>query len=206
MKYYSQFGEDRVIYPILNDVKNGFFVDVGAHDGITDSNTYLFEKQGWDGICIEPHSVYGKKLIKNRDCKCVNAVVWNEYKPYVDFHETEPGGWSRVDGGGKYRTVRTRKVIAYTLDQILAPYNIKKIDLLSIDVEGHEDKVLQGFSLEQYNPRIAIVENLYMDHRHDKVFKDYMGVYGWKQGKRGSNIIYCREKEDYMVVKERYRE
>jgi hypothetical protein len=53
--FYSQFGEDRWIVDNLKLPKNGFFIDVGAADGITFSNTYYFEKQGWKGLCFEPN-------------------------------------------------------------------------------------------------------------------------------------------------------
>ena len=48
--------------------KNGFFIDIGAHDGISLSNTYLLEQEyGWKGICIEPNPSVFKKLCKNRE-------------------------------------------------------------------------------------------------------------------------------------------
>ena len=205
MKYYSQFGEDQVIYPILKDVENGFFVDIGAHNGETDSNTLVFEYHGWDGICVEPHSKYVERLKHNRNCTCLKAVVWSENLPSIDFHQTPSGGWSRVGGGGKRRVTKITHPPAYTLNSILVRYNVDKIDLLSIDVEGHEDHVLRGFNVGKYRPRIAIVENIYLDNRHDEAFEGYHGVYGWMQGKPGSNIIYCRDEEDYLVVKERYK-
>jgi len=205
MKYFSQFGEDRAIHPALEDVENGFYVDVGAHNGVTDSNTLLFEKLGWQGICVEPHSVYSKALTRNRNAVCIKAVVWSKHIPSVEFHETAPGGWSRVGGKGNYATQRITYPPAFTLDSILEHYNVDKVDLLSVDVEGHEGHVLEGFNVEKYRPRLAIVENIYFDKRHDEAFKGYHGVYGWMQGKKGSNIIYCREEEDYLVVKERYR-
>jgi len=205
MRYYSQFGEDAALYPLLKDVEDGFFVDIGAHNGVTDSNTLLFEYEGWDGICVEPHSRYGERLKENRVCICIKAVVWSENLPSVEFHETAPGGWSRVGGGGEFKVNHITHPPAYTLDSILKEHGVTHIDLLSIDVEGHENHVLAGFTLEKYNPRIIIIENIYLDRRHDNYFHGYYGVYGWEQGKRGSNIIYCRDEEDYLVVKERYR-
>jgi len=205
MKYYSQFGEDIILYPILKDVEDGFFVDIGAHNGETDSNTLLFEYEGWDGICVEPHSKYAERLKLNRNCTCIKAVVWSENLPSIDFHQTVQGGESRVGGGGPRRVSKITHPPAFTLNSILEKHNVTHIDLLSIDVEGHENHVLAGFTIENYSPRIAIVENIYFDNRHDEAFKGYHGVYAWLQGKPGSNIIYCREESDYLVVKERYK-
>ena len=56
-QYYSQFKQDQFLNEVLfNNKKNGFFIDIGAHDGVTISNTLFFEKQNdWKGICIEPN-------------------------------------------------------------------------------------------------------------------------------------------------------
>lgn len=208
MRYYSQFGEDVALEPLLKDVVDGFYVDIGAHDGVTDSNTkYFEEKYGFTGICVEPHSVYYQRLKVNRPkAKCLNYAVWDKSGETVDFHETSPGGWSRVGGGGEFSTVKISHPETKTLNDILCEYDVcSKIDLMSVDVEGHERHVFDGFTLEDYNPRIVIVEDLSHKGQYDDCFKEYYPVYGWKQGKRGSNVIYCREQSDYVIARERYR-
>jgi len=53
-KYYSQLGQDKWVLEKLDYKENGFFIEIGAYDGITLSNTYSLEKDfGWDGICVE---------------------------------------------------------------------------------------------------------------------------------------------------------
>ena len=56
-QYYSQFKQDQFLNEVLfNNKKNGFFIDIGAHDRVTISNTLFFEKHNeWKGICIEPN-------------------------------------------------------------------------------------------------------------------------------------------------------
>lgn len=206
MKWYAQFKEDHAIYPVLKDTEKGYFVDVGALDGLHASNTIIFEKLGWGGVAIEPHSVFFKRLDKNRECVTLNYAVWSENLDSVDFHETKPGGWSRVGGGGKFPTVRVTHPTARTLDSILEEVNApSQVDLLSIDVEGTEHHILAGFNLEHYKPRIVIIEDLSLKGQYDDYFHDYKGVYSWKQGKRGSNVIYCRNVEDYEIVRRRYK-
>ena len=66
MKYYSQFEQDKFIYEnyFINKTK-GYFVDIGAHDGITFSNSKFFEELGWDGVCIEPNpKIFEKRMNK----------------------------------------------------------------------------------------------------------------------------------------------
>ena len=207
--WFSQFGEDAAIAPLFKDRTEGFYVDIGAHNGVTDSNTLYFARNhGFKGICVEPHSLYYKQLKVNRpNATCLNVAVWDKNYDVVNSHETEPGGWSRVDGGGDFPTQRVSHPATRTLDDILCENNVcfTDLDLLSIDVEGHEWHVLNGFTLSEYLPRIVVIEDLSLKGQYDEYFNGYKGVYGWRQGKRGSNIIYCLYEDDYKVVKERYR-
>lgn len=75
-KYYSQAGQDKWV---LEKVGNkGFFVDVGAYDGIESSNTYALELAGWDGICFEPNPEAFAKLKKNRKCITSDLFISNQ--------------------------------------------------------------------------------------------------------------------------------
>jgi FkbM family methyltransferase len=79
--YFSQFGQDRFIDEILQKREHGVFVDIGAYDGITLSNTYFFETiRKWTGICIEPIPSIYDELAKNRNCHCVLGCVGDEFK------------------------------------------------------------------------------------------------------------------------------
>jgi len=61
---------------VFNEKRNGYFLDIGAHDGIHISNTYLLERRyGWSGICIEANRDTFLKLQKNRKATCVNACL-----------------------------------------------------------------------------------------------------------------------------------
>ena len=75
--YHSQYGQDKIINErIFGSKRNGFFVDIGANDGITGSNTYFFEKElSWKGVCIEPQPDIFNKLAKNRKSECHNCAV-----------------------------------------------------------------------------------------------------------------------------------
>lgn len=71
--FYSQAGQDLWV---LKKVGNkGFFVDVGAHDGVESSNTYALEKAGWRGICIEPNPEAYAKLVQERKCNAMNVAA-----------------------------------------------------------------------------------------------------------------------------------
>lgn len=70
--FYSQAGQD---VWVLQQIAKGFFVDVGAHDGVESSNTYALELCGWKGMCIEPNPESYKNLTLNRKCLAWNAAA-----------------------------------------------------------------------------------------------------------------------------------
>ncbi len=84
--YNSQIGQDKWVHSVLGNKENGFFIELGACDGLYYSNTLFFEKQlGWGGICIEPNDLYFDKLKSNRACKLSNALVYSESGILTDF-------------------------------------------------------------------------------------------------------------------------
>jgi hypothetical protein len=79
MKYFGQYKQDRVIDDLLQKKHHGFFLDIGAHDDITFSNSYFFEKNRYFiGICLEPNPVVFENLIKNRKSDCLNSAASNK--------------------------------------------------------------------------------------------------------------------------------
>ena len=64
--YYSQHGEDFLLNKIFENKKTGYYVEIGCLDGIEFSNTYFFEKMGWEGACVEAHNDFIDKLRENR--------------------------------------------------------------------------------------------------------------------------------------------
>lgn len=161
--------------------RDGIFIEIGAHDGITHSNTYFFEKTlGWSGICIEPMPNIFEALKKNRSCVCLNCCIYNQEKsvPFI-FVEGEANMLSGIlntyhakhllrlkteiiKNGGSYKVI---DVPAYTLNTILNQYNFKKIDYLSLDTEGSELEILQSIDFDQFHIYCISVENNYDDSR-----------------------------------------
>src|SRR5205823_12423666 len=82
----SQLGQDKVVDEYLRGKRNGVFVDIGAYDGVTFSNTLMLENErDWTGICIEPLPDVCAALRKNRRCICVQACIGNREDREVDF-------------------------------------------------------------------------------------------------------------------------
>lgn len=146
MTWYSQAGQSAWVHSIVGD--SGFFVDVGAYDGIEHSNTYALEQLGWDGLCIEPLEGPFGEMTKSRSAKCLNiAVSDHDGAVMMDGHRVvDHGPW----------TAHCRKLSSLNLPPV--------IDYLSIDVEGHELQVLAGMDFDRWHVRLITIEhNLYCD-------------------------------------------
>jgi len=173
-RYYSQFGEDAVLCRFFDFKRDGFFVEVGAFDGIHFSNTYCFEQWGWRGLCVEPHPRYFPLCRDNRPgSKVLNlACVKDASTTEVSFMAETIGLLSgvAVDEADVNRRYTARglafdgfervTVKAATLDGILREHLPAgtPIDFVSIDVEGTELDVLRGFDLRKYRPRVIVIE------------------------------------------------
>jgi FkbM family methyltransferase len=148
------------LYNIINK-KNGFFIELGANDGLFQSNTAFFEKEHeWTGILIEP-SLKGFELCKKNRINsiCLNyACVSDNFKDeYVfgDFLENHPMGSIE---GKRLQNKTQIKVKAITLEKILNKYNCKNIDFLSLDTEGYELEILKGLNLNKHRPKYMLIE------------------------------------------------
>jgi FkbM family methyltransferase len=178
----EQSGINHKLDKYLN-YENGFYVELGAYDGFTNSNTfYLEKKKKWKGILIEPSlnnflsCLFYRK--KNNDLYC-NACVSFEYKDkYVDIEYAEQNTVSKnldldikdVEEHLNYArrnlpSIHTDQpilfgAIARTLNSILVKSNApKKIDFLSLDVEGAEINVLQGINFDEYEFNYILSES-----------------------------------------------
>jgi FkbM family methyltransferase len=178
--YYSQAGQDKFVNEnIFKDKKKGVFVDVGAHDGISYSNSYYFEKENeWTGICVEPHPTIFPQLIKNRKATCFQVCIGNA-EGLVDFmkvdgaaemlsgmtHGLDPRHLARINNeinalGGLASVI---KVPIRTLSSLLKEINLLEIDFLSVDVEGGEMEVIQGIDFDSIKIKCILIENAYPD-------------------------------------------
>ena len=136
---FSQYNQDVWALNKLSNKKGGFFVEVGAFqfpDGRM-SNTLLLERDyKWGGILIEPSKNTFKNL-SSRRCHKINAAASNK-DGFLNFKHGNTGATSKVSNDGDATK-------CYTLNSILNIFSAPKvIDFLSIDVEGHEESVLEG--------------------------------------------------------------
>ena len=93
----SQLKQDIFALSETGFKKNGYFVEFGATDGVTHSNTYLLEtKFDWKGIVAEPLKNKYSSLIKNRTCHVEDLCVWSESGKILEFNETPDSDYSTI--------------------------------------------------------------------------------------------------------------
>ena len=164
--FYSQFGEDKILFEIISkNLINGFYVDVGCFHPKKHSNTYMLHKRGWSGINIdmEKDKIETFKLARPNDFNFLGAIS-NKIEKVKIYRNQNFGVSSTIvkDIINKKDIIDESFIETTTLNHVLelSPYNNKQIDLLTIDTEGNDFKVLQSLNYNIYNPQIIIIETL----------------------------------------------
>jgi FkbM family methyltransferase len=182
MKSYSQYNQDVIALKTFDFKRDGYFVDIGANDGITCSNSYLLEKEyNWRGICVEPLPECYKKCLEIRNCLCYDYAVYDKSDLELSFsmsnllsgisetHLIKDKQQNFIDPRHFYNNytgdiiVKT-KTLTDILDMSKAP---TYIEYLSIDVEGAEVKVLNGIDFNKYKFGIIHIEHNWQPYRNE---------------------------------------
>jgi FkbM family methyltransferase len=193
MTYLSQIGQDKWVHSVIGDKKDGYFIELGACDGIYFSNTYFFEKAlGWNGICIEPNDNYFTQLQTNRKCNLSNALISSEPNIEVEFSICDATSGIIDESIGPF-TNKKNIVIkkTSTLADILSIYDAPNIiDYLSLDVEGHEYSILSTFPFDKYKFRCITVEHNapHVGPTQQLLIRDILEKNGYKYVKGNDDI------------------
>lgn len=173
MNSYSQINQDIQVLNFYKCKRGGFFLDIGAWDGITSSNSALLEKEyDWSGICVEANPQDYNKLLKNRPkatniCKAVyNSTgehllfdVANNCTAYSSITQNIDKWRDVVDENKTTITVET-----ITLNDLLMQNNAPKwIDYLSLDTEGSELEILMSVDHSVYAFGLIDVEHNFVE-------------------------------------------
>lgn len=168
---------DQKLEKYLN-FENGFFIEAGANDGYTQSNTYFLEKKRrWSGILVEGIPEIYKKCKKKRpksvviNCALVSndfldstvtmyyanlmSVVEGALKTEELQNEHIKSGLEVQDLENSYSVIVPARTLESILDEIP---DLPNIDFFSLDVEGYELDVLKGLNLTKYRPKYILVE------------------------------------------------
>ena len=162
-RFTSQAGQDKWVCEFFKEKKNGYFLDIGAYDGVRWSNTYSLEKElDWTGLLIEASLDLCNHMKISRSSQIIQKAVYKE-NTILKFKTDKWAGHINENG--------LETVEAVTLKKILKDYNAPKvIEYASLDIEGGEIDALLGFPFDEYDVILWTVEhNLYYG---DSKFKD----------------------------------
>jgi len=190
------------------DFMDGFFIEIGAHDGFFHSPTYYLEKfKGWRGILIEPVPILFQRCKKRR----TNSHAYNCAAVSSDFNEETVkimscGHSSHLFGTFDPETdwikqlqtnlPENEKIIdvpARTLTSIIQEefekYGVSKIDLFVLDVEEAEMEVLKGLDFSCFTPQKILAES------HTKELQEKIGKY---LSEKGYSLVGLISSQDYL--------
>ena len=132
------------------------FVDIGAHDGITNSNSRLFAMEGWKTLYFEPNPITFSKLINNtigQNREIYNIAISDKIQKnkFEIVMKKNFEGHSKINNNGKHT------VLSMPLDYFIDKY--EKIGILDIDAEGHDNIIAKSIIEKNLRPYIMIVES-----------------------------------------------
>ena len=221
--YYGQGGTDSIVSQFFErkNVKNGTFLDVGALDGKRFSNTYLLERAGWKGVCVEMHPSYAFLLRHNRpNSVCYSCGVSDEDKVektvslnwrgslsttdleleshFEEDYELWYGDRSKSQINGFLNGLH--KVKLRTLNSIMDD-NIESFphfDFVSIDIDGSEKKALQHCNLDKINPTLLSLEWSVVGEEY---IIEYAKQYNMIPARKvGADMLFTRSQEDADII------
>jgi len=164
---FSQNNEQDIILQYFGSRK-GFFLDIGANDGITLSNTYALQLQEWKGVLIEPSEEAFNRIITYPSVHKYNVAIGTE-DGHCTFHEmgnhlnagdvsllstikkTELKRWPGVE-------FKERMTEVWTYKTLLKHSPLQFFDFISIDAEGVDYEILEQIDLK-YTDMVCIEHN-----------------------------------------------
>jgi FkbM family methyltransferase len=163
---YAQNFEDVLIRRALQDVAQGFYIDIGAFDSTTDSVTRWFYDSGWRGVNVEPNPALHAKLEVDRS---EDENLWcalSSVSGSKQFNVIGETGLSTLSAdlvcaasAAGYDVSSRIEVPVETLDQLLSCYGKDRIlDFVKLDVEGSEGDILNATLFTAARPRLLIIE------------------------------------------------
>jgi FkbM family methyltransferase len=200
---YSTNCEDVVLNRLFINRDSGFYVDVGAAHPLFGSDTKALYDRGWRGINIEPNVALYQHLVTQRPGDHnINAAV-SDLPGQIIFYEVigadlstcDPEEAARAEAKG-FEVVR-RTVDALSLRQILEEIAPPEIDLLKVDVEGFEMKVLSSNDWRRFRPKVVLVEVTFPEspHRRPDVISPYLQAQDYRR-------VYFDGLNDYYIARD----
>ena len=182
----SQINQDKFVLDFYKHKRDGYFIEIGAYDGVTFSNTYVLEKDyGWTGILSEVIPSRFKDVLVNRpNCHNDNDAVYSKSNLKLTFDVAGMlSGISQHILAHKHeiKDIKTQITVnTITLTDLLIKYNAPAvIDYMSLDTEGSELEILKGLDFSRYTIGYIDVEHNYIQPMRNNI-KSFLEMNGYK--------------------------
>jgi len=202
---YSQYGEDQLISNYFNG-RTGFFIDIGAADGIENSNTRKLTESGWSGLLVEPCRHFFEPLNdlyeKDNNVKLYNGAI-SDFDGKTMFHVYETGNSSQIstisitqkEGIEKSTWFDGKFTQSYEVDvktprSLMREYNVPiDIQFVDIDAEGSDMQILKAWPWNDFNVELFCIE--------PSMGRDILGAFMESKGyvnnmSTGGNMFFIR--------------
>lgn len=161
---YSANHEDVILHRIFGGQETGFYVDIGAAHPVMENDTKALYDRGWTGVNVEPNPSLFAELERQRPRDRNLNLALSDGEGEFDYFEVVGTGLSTLDPAEADRCaanghiVIQHRMVTRTLAGVLAEQPPEVIDVLKVDVEGYEERVLAGNDWQRFRPRVILVE------------------------------------------------
>jgi FkbM family methyltransferase len=190
-KHYSQHDEEVIIRDFFQDRREGVFLDVGCAWPKKDSNTYFLESElDWTGIGIDALPQYARAWGHQRPrSHFFNYLVTDHVGPAEKFFRPDRADLSGLSSATPLKKSSSGHKVPYkqirvpttTLTKLLDENHVSRVDLMSLDIEGHELLALAGFDVERFRPELVCVEWF---HAGREKLRSYFAAHGYERIER----------------------
>ena len=155
MKDYSQHGEQDIILDYFNGQPYGWFLDIGANDGVTFSNTHGLYWMGWVGVCVDASPTAFEALSRNYNgalISCIHAAI-TDRDGTITLHDCSDSLVSSLSAGAeqiwKHHNFDWKpvEVPCMTMETLYERVGTRNFGFINIDAEGHDLEILRQVDL-----------------------------------------------------------
>ena len=209
---HSQWGEDKKIVKLFDKDKKGIYVDIGCFHPIRQNNTYKFYKLGWRGVNVDlnPLSIDLFNVARPKDIN-ICAAISDRKKTKSLFYDHQLSSLNTISKNHTLfikkafgiANLKKKKIKTNTLDSLLIKNNMKKIDFMNIDIEGHELEVLNSINFKKFDIRVICDEIVDYENYSKKIRINKKKIFKLLK----SNNYYLKFKTyiNYVFVKRGYK-
>lgn len=189
---YAELAQDIMVLSLLGDSVPGWFVEFGAMDGETASNSLLFERHhAWRGVVAEPARRFHAQLGANRSCNIDHRAVYSISDQILDFKEIDHHAGLSVltefidndHHAARRKSDRgaTYSVRSVSLNDLLTHHGAPRdIDYISMDTEGSELAILCEFDFAKHAVKIWTIEHNFNPFHRSGIY-DIMTANGYRR-------------------------